>query len=60
MTTVQMQTSFLRPVPKQTEAVSVVGRVLRLGNSISYGEVSFYAPDRKLVAHATTTYALLR
>jgi uncharacterized protein (TIGR00369 family) len=59
MTTVQLQTSFLRPVPKDAASVDVVARVLRLGKSLSYGEVEFLAPDGKLAAHATTTYALL-
>jgi uncharacterized protein (TIGR00369 family) len=59
MTTVQLQTSFLRPVPKDAASVAVVARVLRLGKSLSYGEVEFLAPDGKLAAHATTTYALL-
>ncbi len=59
MTTVQMQTSFLRPVGKDVGAVSVVARVLRLGKTLSYGEVEFLAPDGKLVAHATMTYALV-
>ncbi len=59
MTTVQLQTSFLRPVPKEIEAVRVVARVLRLGKSLSYGEVNFLTPDGKLAAHATTTYALI-
>ena len=59
MTTVQMQTSFLRPVPKETASVGIVARVLRLGKTLSYGEVEFLAPDGKLVAHATTTYALI-
>jgi len=59
MTTVQLQTSFLRPVPKDTGSVTVVARVLRLGKSLSYGEVEFLAPDGKLAAHATTTYAFI-
>ena len=59
MTTVQLQTSFLRPVPKETESVTVVARVLRLGKTLSYGEVEFRTPDGKLAAHATTTYALI-
>ena len=59
MTTVQLQTSFLRPVPKETASVTVVARVLRLGKTLSYGEVEFLAPDGKLAAHATTTYALI-
>ena len=59
MTTVQLQTSFLRPVPKETASVTVVARVLRLGKTLSYGEVDFLAPDGKIAAHATTTYALI-
>ena len=59
MTTVQLQTSFVRPVPQQIAEVAVVARVLRLGKTLSYGEVDFTTPDGKLAAHATTTYALL-
>ena len=59
MTTVQLQASFVRPVPKDAENVTVVARVLRLGKTLSYGEVEFKTPDGKLAAHATTTYALL-
>ena len=59
VTTVQLQTSFLRPVPRGTAHVTVVGRVLRHGKNLSYGEVDVSTPDGKLAAHATTTYALL-
>ena len=59
MTTVQMQTSFLRPVPKETASVRVVARGLRFGRTLSYGEVEFLAPDGKIAAHATMTYALI-
>ena len=59
MTTVQLQTSFLRPVPKDIESVKVVARVLRLGKSLSYGDVEFLTPVGKLAAHATATYALI-
>ena len=59
MTTVQLQTSFLRPVPKETASVTVVARVLRFGKTLSYGEVEFLTPDGKIAAHATTTYALI-
>lgn len=59
MTTVQLQTSFVRPVPKGVAAVTVTARVLRHGKSLSYGDVEFRTPDGKLAAHATTTYALL-
>lgn len=59
MTTVQLQASFVRPVPKEAGAVAVIARVLRHGKSLSYGEVEFKTSDGKLAAHATTTYALL-
>jgi uncharacterized protein (TIGR00369 family) len=59
MTTVQLQTSFVRPVPKDAASVKVVARVLRLGKSLSYGEVEFDLDDGSIAAHATTTYALL-
>jgi uncharacterized protein (TIGR00369 family) len=59
VTTVQLQTSFLRPVPRGTAHVTVTGRVLRHGKTLSYGEVDITTPDGKLAAHATTTYALL-
>ncbi len=59
MTTVQLQASFLRPVPMGTDSVVVRARVLRLGKSLSYGEVAFVDPSGRLFAHATTTYSLL-
>ena len=59
MTTVQLQTSFVRPVSKDVAAVTVVARVLRHGRTLSYGEVEFMTPDGRLAAHATTTYAMV-
>jgi len=59
MTTVQLQSSFLRPVPADTVIVTVIARVLRLGKTLSYGDVEFRTPDGKLAAHATMTYALI-
>lgn len=59
MTTVQMQTSFLRPVPKDAGRVRVVATVLRFGKTLSYGEIEFRTADGKLAAHATATYALI-
>lgn len=59
MTTVQLQTSFLRPVPQDVASVTVIARVVRLGKSLSYGDVEFRTPDGRVVAHATTTYALI-
>ena len=59
MTTVQLQTSFVRPVPKDADRIAVVARVLRHGKSLSYGDVAFTTENGKLAAHATTTYALI-
>ncbi len=60
MTTVQLQTSFLRPVPGHSGGnVQIKAHVLRLGRSLAFGEVHLHAPDGSLAAHVTTTYALL-
>ena len=59
MTTVQLQTSFLRPVPKEIVEVTITCRILRRGKSLAFGEIAVRTPDGKLAAQATTTYALL-
>jgi uncharacterized protein (TIGR00369 family) len=59
MTTVQLQTSFMRPVPKDATHVDVHAVVLRLGRSIVFGDIKLRNPDGTHAAHATTTYALL-
>jgi len=59
MTTVQLQTSFLRPVPAETPHLQVVCTVLRRGKTLAFGEIELSTPDGRLAAHATTTYALL-
>lgn len=59
MTTVQLQTSFLRPVPADVTDVRLTCRLLRRGKSLSFGEIDIATPDGRLAAHATTTYALL-
>ena len=59
MTTVQLQTSFLRPIPADVAEVGLTARVLRRGKSLAFGEISIRTPDGKLAAQATTTYALL-
>ncbi len=59
MTTVQLQTSFLRPVAGDSKSARVVARVLRLGKSLVFGEVEVLNAQGDLAAHATTTYALL-
>ncbi len=58
-TTVQLQTSFLRAVPGDAGAVRVIGRVLKCGKSLAFGEIEVIGADGQLAAHATTTYALL-
>jgi uncharacterized protein (TIGR00369 family) len=59
MTTVQLQTSFLRPVAGTSGVARVVARVLRMGRSLVFGEIQVINADDELAAHATTTYALL-
>lgn len=59
MTTVQLQTSFLRPIGGNAGAARVIARVLRMGKNLVFGEIQILTPDEDLAAHATTTYALL-
>jgi len=63
MTTVQLQTSFLRPIAGSRTApageAKVIARVLRLGRNLVFGEIEVHDAAGKLAAHATTTYALL-
>jgi uncharacterized protein (TIGR00369 family) len=59
MTTVQLQTSFLRPIPGDIPAVTLTCHILRKGRNLAFGEIEVATPDGKLAAHATTTYALL-
>jgi uncharacterized protein (TIGR00369 family) len=59
MTTVQLQTSFLRPIQGDAGSVAVVARVLKFGRNLVFGEVEILAPGGAVAAHATTTYALL-
>lgn len=59
MTTVQLQTSFLRPVAGSSGAARVIARVLRMGRNLVFGEIQLLGADHQLAAHATTTYALL-
>ena len=57
-TTVQMNSSFLKPLSKQDALIEA--RVLRAGKSLAFGEIDIRgADDRKSVSRATTTYALL-
>ncbi len=57
-TTVQMNTSFLKPLSNQDALVEA--RVIRAGKSLAFGEIDIRgANDGKSVCRATTTYALL-
>ena len=57
-TTVQMNTSFLKPLSKQDALVQA--RVIRAGKSIAFGEIDIRgADDGKSVCRASVTYALL-
>ena len=57
-TTVQMNSSFLKPLSNQDALVQA--RVLRAGKSLAFGEIDIRgADDGKSVCRATTTYALL-
>ncbi|HYW55595.1 MAG TPA: PaaI family thioesterase [Polaromonas sp.] len=57
-TTVQMNTSFLKPLSNQDALVEA--RVLRAGKSLAFGEIDIRgADDGKSVSRATATYALL-
>jgi uncharacterized protein (TIGR00369 family) len=59
MTTVQLQSSFLRPVAGDSGQAKVVARVLRAGKSLVFGEIEIFDAAGKLATHTTTTYALL-
>ena len=58
-TTVQLQTSFLRPVGKDVAEVSIEARILKSGRNLVFGEVTLRLPDGQVAAHATSTSALL-
>lgn len=57
MTTVQLQTSFLRPL--SGEACYIEAEVLRAGKSLAFGRIDISGADGRLAVQATTTYALL-
>ena len=57
-TTVQMNSSFLKPLANQDALVQA--RVVRAGKSLAFGEIDVRgADDGKSVSRASTTYALL-
>ena len=58
MTTVQLNTSFLKPLSGQDALITA--RVLRAGKSLVFGEIDIRgANDGKSVCRASTTYAQL-
>ncbi len=57
MTTVQLQTSFLRPL--SGSHATVQARVLRSGRSLAFGSIDILDEQGRLAVQATTTYALL-
>jgi uncharacterized protein (TIGR00369 family) len=57
-TTVQMNTSFLKPLSNQDALVQA--RVIRAGKSLAFGEIDLRGADNgKSVCRASVTYALL-
>jgi uncharacterized protein (TIGR00369 family) len=56
-TTVQMSTSFLKPLSGQDALITAT--VLRAGKSMAFGEIDLCGVDGKSVCRVTTTYALL-
>jgi uncharacterized protein (TIGR00369 family) len=57
-TTVQMNTSFLKPLSGQDALVQA--RIVRAGKTLAFGEIDIRgAVDGKSACRATTTYALL-
>jgi uncharacterized protein (TIGR00369 family) len=56
-TTVQMNTSFLKPLSSQDGIITAT--VLRAGKSLAFGEIDICGADGKSVCRATATYALL-
>ncbi|NPC55287.1 PaaI family thioesterase [Caenimonas soli] len=57
-TTVQMNSSFLKPLSNQDALVQA--RVLRAGKALAFGEIDIRgADDGKSVSRASVTYALL-
>jgi uncharacterized protein (TIGR00369 family) len=59
MTTVQLQTSFLRAIPGDAGSARLTARVLRQGRKLVFGEIEVAGPGGELAAHATTTYTVL-
>ncbi|WP_343632843.1 PaaI family thioesterase [Roseateles sp.] len=57
MTTVQLQSSFLRPV--SGARCTIEARLLRCGKKLAFGQIDLLDEQGKLAVQSTTTYALL-
>jgi uncharacterized protein (TIGR00369 family) len=58
VTTVSQNVTFMRPISGQD--VLVEARVIRLGKTLAFGEITLKgAKDDRTAVHATTTYAIL-
>ena len=57
MTTVQLQTSFVRPLSGAQALVRA--RLLRRGRQLAFGQIDLLDEQQRLAAQASTTYALL-
>ena len=58
VTTVSQNVTFMRPIAEQD--VLADARVIRLGKTLAFGEITMRgAKDARVAAHATTTYAIL-
>lgn len=57
MTTVNLNTSFLRPVAQGD--VRIVCEVTKPGRRLMFGEIELIGADGKAACHVTTTYAML-
>jgi acyl-coenzyme A thioesterase PaaI-like protein len=59
MTTVQMQASFLRPIPGDAGFVAVEAIILRRGRTLLFGEAKLSLPHGPVAVHVTGTTALV-
>lgn len=58
-TTVQLQTTFERGVPGDTDTVTFHARATKPGRQLVFGEIDMFLPDGRRAAHATTQYMWL-
>lgn len=58
MTTTELKINYLRPV--QGKMLTARGYVLKLGRMLNVTRIEIFDERRKLAAHATVTYALLK